>query len=97
MNYQHVTHPAADLARDAKALAKSVYALNADHFCTDLDAVEVPCEYFPDRHTIIPFAAIDGLVSATNREVEALRRGGHFPHVGKMVELGAEDSGRSKT
>lgn len=46
---------------------------------------------------IIPFAAIDGLVSATNREVEALRRGGHFTHVGKMVELGAEDSGRSKT
>lgn len=57
MNYQHVTHPAADLARDAKALAKSVYALNADHFCTDLDAVEVLCEYFPDRHMIIPFAA----------------------------------------
>lgn len=44
MNYQHVTHPAADLARDAKALAKSVYALNADHFCTDLDAVEVLCD-----------------------------------------------------
>lgn len=74
MNYQHVHHPTADLSRDAQALAKSVYALNADHFCTDLDAVEVLCDYFPDRHTIIPFAAIDELVAATNREVEALRR-----------------------
>lgn len=74
MNYTHVTHPDADLDRDAKALAKIVVRMNPTHWCTDLDAVEVLCDYFPDAHTIIPFDAIDELVAATNSEIKVIRK-----------------------
>lgn len=73
MNYSHVTHHNADLERDAKALAEILTRVNPKQWCTDLDAVEMLCDYFPDARTIIPFGAIDELVTATNKEIEAIR------------------------